>query len=138
VASSSANPLVWIDAELAALEDNNLRRRRVSRDGPQAAVLCVAGRPLINFASNDYLALAADPRLAPFVFSRGIRQCLDLTYATAEGQTIWEYAPRSRAAEDFTALLDLLQGDAPRENRTDADTKKTGSAAQAEKTEAVL
>ena len=37
--------------------------------------------------------------------SRGIRQCIDLTYAAAAQQTIWEYAPRSRAAEDYDALV---------------------------------
>ena len=52
--------------------------------------------------------LDRDRRLSPCLFARGIRQCLDLTYATAQGQTIWEYAPRSRAAEDYTALVDLL------------------------------
>jgi chromosome partitioning protein len=51
-------------------------------------------------------ALGADPRMRDVVFHPGIRQCLDLTYATAAGQTIWEYAPRSRAAADYTALVE--------------------------------
>jgi chromosome partitioning protein len=42
------------------------------------------------------------------VFKPGIRQCIDLNYATASAQTIWEYAPRSRAAEDYTALIDFI------------------------------
>jgi hypothetical protein len=42
------------------------------------------------------------------LFRRGVRQCIDLTYATAARQTIWEYAPRSRAAEDYLALIDFL------------------------------
>ena len=53
-------------------------------------------------------ALDNDPRMRAFVFRPGIRQCLDLTYATAAGQTIWEYAPRSRAAADYTALVDVV------------------------------
>ena len=55
-------------------------------------------------------ALAADVEMAPALFSRGIRQCIDLTYAAAAHQTIWEYAPSSRAAEDYGALLDQLEG----------------------------
>jgi 8-amino-7-oxononanoate synthase len=58
------NPLAWIDAELAALESADLRRRLATRVGPQAAVVTRKGRPLVNFASNDYLGLAAEPRLA--------------------------------------------------------------------------
>jgi chromosome partitioning protein len=53
-------------------------------------------------------ALDHDARMQPHVFRPGIRQCLDLTYATAAGQTIWEYAPHSRAAADYSALLDAL------------------------------
>jgi chromosome partitioning protein len=54
-------------------------------------------------------ALAADVEMAPVLFTRGIRQCIDLTYAAAAHQTIWEYAPSSRAADDYGALLDQLE-----------------------------
>lgn len=54
-------------------------------------------------------ALEGDGRLGAALFRAGIRQCLDLTYATAQGQTIWEYAPRSRAAEDYTALVNHVR-----------------------------
>ena len=57
------NPLSWIDDELDGLERANLRRRLTAREGPQSARLFVDGRELINFGSNDYLALAADSRL---------------------------------------------------------------------------
>jgi chromosome partitioning protein len=53
-------------------------------------------------------ALAADADMAPALFARGIRQCIDLTYAAAAHQTVWEYAPHSRAADDYRALLDFL------------------------------
>ena len=39
----------------------------------------------------------------------GIRQCIDLNYATSQRQTIWEYAPRSRAAEDYSRFLDFVR-----------------------------
>jgi chromosome partitioning protein len=54
-------------------------------------------------------ALETDSAMRQFLYARGIRQCLDLTYAAAAHQTIWEYAPRSRAREDFDAFLDFLE-----------------------------
>ena len=56
--------LAWIDGELEALERQGLRRRLISREGAQTATVQVDGRELVNFAANDYLGLAADPRLA--------------------------------------------------------------------------
>jgi 8-amino-7-oxononanoate synthase len=56
--------LDWIEEELASLERRGLRRRVRVRTGPQAARITVDGRELVNFGSNDYLALAADPRVA--------------------------------------------------------------------------
>jgi len=52
-------------------------------------------------------ALGHDPRMRASV-GAPIRQCIDLTYALAAGQTIWDYAPSSRAAADYSALLDSL------------------------------
>jgi len=56
--------LEWIDRELADLDRQGLRRRLQTREGPQAARVVLDGRELVNFGSNDYLGLAADPRLA--------------------------------------------------------------------------
>jgi chromosome partitioning protein len=53
-------------------------------------------------------ALENDPLIGKHLFQPGIRQCIDLSYATASHQTIWEYAPKSRAAEDYTRLLDRI------------------------------
>ncbi|MBU4270754.1 MAG: 8-amino-7-oxononanoate synthase [Planctomycetes bacterium] len=58
------NPLSWIDDELASLERQHLRRRPLTHEGPQSVRLSIDGRELINFGSNDYLALASDPRLS--------------------------------------------------------------------------
>ncbi len=64
-----------------------------------------------NHATRATLeALELDPAIGKCVFSPGIRQCIDLNYATASHQTIWEYAPRSRAAEDYDALVDMVGG----------------------------
>jgi 7-keto-8-aminopelargonate synthetase-like enzyme len=56
-------PLHWVADELSRLEaDGLLRRRRcvVPLPGGRCEV---DGRPLLNFASNDYLDLAGDPRV---------------------------------------------------------------------------
>lgn len=56
-------PLPWISEELAVLESAGLRRaRRVVRPLPGGACE-IDGRRLWNFASNDYLGLAGDPRV---------------------------------------------------------------------------
>ena len=64
MSNSTQRPLRWIDAELARLEEQGLRRRIASREGAQSARLLFAGREVLSFGSNDYLGLAADPRLA--------------------------------------------------------------------------
>ena len=51
------------------------------------------------------------------LYRRGIRQCIDVTYALTQRQTIWEYAPRSRAAEDYDAFVRFVAGGASRDTR---------------------
>ncbi len=52
-----------LQAGLAAREAAGLYRRRRVVDSAQGAELVVDGRAVLNFCSNDYLGLAADPRL---------------------------------------------------------------------------
>ncbi len=59
----SREALDWVDAELAALEAKGLRRQLEPLASPQRPVVSVGGRALVNLCSNDYLALASDPRL---------------------------------------------------------------------------
>ena len=54
--------------------------------------------------------LESDPEMAGRLYRNGIRQCIDVTYAIAQRQTIWEYAPRSRAAEDYDAFVAFVAG----------------------------
>jgi len=53
-------------------------------------------------------SLKQDALMGPHLFLPGIRQCIDLNYATAQHQTIWEYAPKSRAAEDYKRVVELV------------------------------
>src|SRR5262249_59547252 len=56
--------LWWLDDDLAESRQRGLyRERRRMERGPGPRLDC-HGRNLLNFASNDYLNLAADPRLA--------------------------------------------------------------------------
>lgn len=57
------DPLGWIEAELAHLDQASLRRRQRVRQGPQGPLVVLDGREWVNFGSNDYLGLAADERL---------------------------------------------------------------------------
>jgi chromosome partitioning protein len=49
------------------------------------------------------------PDLRNCLYRRGIRQCIDVTYALTQRQTIWDYAPRSRAAEDYDAFVQFVR-----------------------------
>ncbi|REJ64895.1 MAG: 8-amino-7-oxononanoate synthase [Planctomycetota bacterium] len=69
--SSPSQALAWLDDALAELDLQQLRRQLRTRYGAQGATIDVDGldvdgrdvdgRRLINFASNDYLALADEP-----------------------------------------------------------------------------
>lgn len=61
------HPLDWIDDELEGLKWGHLLRERIASVRQRPAVITVDGRDLINFGTNDYLALASDPRLAEAV-----------------------------------------------------------------------
>ncbi|HCK40212.1 MAG TPA: 8-amino-7-oxononanoate synthase [Planctomycetaceae bacterium] len=63
--------LDWIDEELHQLQQCNLLRELPQPLRTQGARIELAGRQLINFASNDYLGLAADERLT----QAAIRAC---------------------------------------------------------------
>jgi 8-amino-7-oxononanoate synthase len=54
----------WVDEALRELSNHGLRRTLAARMGPQAAVIQIDDRQVINLGSNDYLGLAGDPRLA--------------------------------------------------------------------------
>jgi chromosome partitioning protein len=53
-------------------------------------------------------ALRQDALMGPHLLLPGVRQCIDLNYATAQHQTIWEYSPKSRGAEDYNRVLEHI------------------------------
>ncbi len=61
---NATDPLDWLEGELRSLGERSLLRRLATHEGPQQAELTIDGRTYVNFGSNDYLGLAADPRLA--------------------------------------------------------------------------
>ncbi|MGZ8289568.1 MAG: 8-amino-7-oxononanoate synthase [Telluria sp.] len=52
-----------LNRKLKALDEQSLTRRRRVVDTPSAPRLVVDGRPMLAFCSNDYLGLAAHPRV---------------------------------------------------------------------------
>ena len=60
-----ATPLdARLNRELERLRSQDLYRRRRCVDGVHGVMMTVEGRACVNFCSNDYLGLAADPRVA--------------------------------------------------------------------------
>ena len=57
------DPLAWVELELDQLSRQHLLRKLACRTGPQQSEVLSGGEKLINFGANDYLGLAADPRL---------------------------------------------------------------------------
>src|SRR5262245_36547065 len=54
----------WMDDELEERRRGGLYRRRRQIRSAQGPRITVGRREFLNFSSNDYLSLAADPRLA--------------------------------------------------------------------------
>ncbi|MBE9159435.1 8-amino-7-oxononanoate synthase [Nodosilinea sp. LEGE 06152] len=57
-------PYDWLDRSLVALHRAHRYREVQAIDGMAGATVQRQGQTLVNFASNDYLGLASDPRLA--------------------------------------------------------------------------
>ena len=75
------------------------------------AVLPTAVNHSTRASRGALAALERDVEMQKRLYRRGIRQCIDVTYAFTTRQTIWEYAPASRAAEDYDAFVRFVAGD---------------------------
>ena len=60
-----------LESHLADLRRQDMYRVRRNLEGPQGREVALEGRAFLNFSSNDYLGLAADPRVAE-AFKQGI------------------------------------------------------------------
>lgn len=63
----------WAREELAELGRRGLLRSLEPLASPQGPVIRIGGQSLVNFSSNDYLGLAADPRIAR-AFAAGLER----------------------------------------------------------------
>jgi 8-amino-7-oxononanoate synthase len=57
------DPYQWLDKALTTIHQAHWYRQVTTIESPPGPVVHIAGQSLINFASNDYLGLANDPRL---------------------------------------------------------------------------
>ncbi|MGK7899873.1 MAG: 8-amino-7-oxononanoate synthase [Hormoscilla sp.] len=58
-----SDPYGWLEKSLETIHRANWYRQVVTIDSRPGPVVQLAGRSVLNFASNDYLGLAGDPRL---------------------------------------------------------------------------
>jgi chromosome partitioning protein len=97
------------------------------------AVLPTSVNASTNATRAAFDAIADDGEMGDRLYRRGIRQCIDVTYAITQRQTIWEYAPRSRAAEDYDAFVRFVA-----EGVADAPDRRAGRATPNEEGQTVV
>ena len=73
------NPYTWLNKSLATIHRANWYRSVKAIAGKPGAVVELSGKPVVNFASNDYLGLAGDSRL--------IQAAMDAAQAYGTGST---------------------------------------------------
>jgi chromosome partitioning protein len=96
------------------------------------AVLPTSVNVTTNATRAAFEAFNEHPELGSRLYRRGIRQCIDVTYAITQGQTVWEYAPRSRAAEDYDAFVEFVR------SAGDDHAERTAHDAKVEKVQTIV
>lgn len=79
-----------------------------------------------NGSKETMTALQEDPDLAPYLLPLVIRQDVKLSYAAASKRSIWEYDPRTRAADDYSKLVEYLMKRLGNEEIADSVEGETG------------
>lgn len=104
------NPLATLEQGLADIDAQGLRRCRRVADTACGAHMTVDGRAIIGFASNDYLGLAAHPRLVE-AFAEGARR-----YGSGSGGShlLGGHSRAHATLEDELAAFSGGFSDAPR------------------------
>lgn len=97
-----SKPLPWLEARLAEAAHDELLRAKTVCEPDRGAGIIVDGQPLQNFAGNDYLNLASDPRLRA-----AVERQLDFSGigATASALVIGR-GPAQRDLEDRLAAFE--------------------------------
>ncbi len=103
------NPLDWIDEELRRRQQAGLLRTLPPPLTTAGAIVEVAGKSIINFASNDYLGLAADSRLSQAAITSFTQQGVGRGASPlVSGRSMVHEALEKRLAEFFATEAALL------------------------------
>lgn len=98
-----------------------LKRVLSAFESPEKKILVLP--TMVNAATNGsketLAALEEDPDLASFLMPLVIRQDVKLSYAAASKRSIWEYDARTRAAEDYSRMVDYFLGMMANEEQKD-------------------
>jgi len=87
-----------------------LKRVLSAFESPEKKILVLP--TMVNASTNGsketMTALSEDPDLGQFLMPVVIRQDVKLSYAAASKRSIWEYDARTRAAEDYSHMVDYF------------------------------
>jgi chromosome partitioning protein len=72
------------------------------------SVLATMYNAATNGSKETMNALRDDPDLGQYLLPVFVRQDVKVSYAAASKRSIWEYDPRTRAADDYSRLVDYF------------------------------